>query len=261
MMRIMLFLATNAAVLVLISIVFQVLGLEGILAENNVDLNLQALLVMSAVIGFGGSFISLAMSKMMAKRGMGKTMFAPLDDEWGRLQVYFKKDDLGTEDFKRAQKLLDLGDIIGVEGFLFETRTGELTIHVERWELLAKAYYTAELLGVTDQVHPALFEALHEKNQKIENEATLQDLFVNHGVSAEDFSNTFNSFAVSVKMNNAKSMTRRYGLTGVPTVIVNGTFSTSGRQAGGNAGIIRVVDYLVAQERDRMASAADTDKN
>ena len=71
MMRILLFLATNAAVLVLISIVFQVLGLEGILAENGVDLNLQALLVMSAVIGFAGSFISLAMSKFMAKRSMG----------------------------------------------------------------------------------------------------------------------------------------------------------------------------------------------
>ena len=71
MMRILLFLATNAAVLVLISVVFQVLGLEGILAENGVDLNLQALLVLSAVIGFGGSFISLAMSKFMAKRAMG----------------------------------------------------------------------------------------------------------------------------------------------------------------------------------------------
>jgi heat shock protein HtpX len=71
MMRIMLFLATNAAVLVLISIVFQVFGIEGILAENGVDLNLQALLVMSAVIGFAGSFISLAMSKFMAKRSMG----------------------------------------------------------------------------------------------------------------------------------------------------------------------------------------------
>ncbi len=71
MMRILLFLATNAAVLVLISIVFQVLGLEGILAENGVDLNLEALLVLSAVIGFGGSFISLAMSKFMAKRAMG----------------------------------------------------------------------------------------------------------------------------------------------------------------------------------------------
>lgn len=70
-MRILLFLATNAAVLVLISVVFQVLGIEGILAENGVDLNLQALLVMSAVIGFGGSFISLAISKFMAKRSMG----------------------------------------------------------------------------------------------------------------------------------------------------------------------------------------------
>ena len=71
MMRILLFLATNAAILVLISIVFQVLGIESILAENQVDLNLQALLVMSAVIGFAGSFISLTMSKTMAKRSMG----------------------------------------------------------------------------------------------------------------------------------------------------------------------------------------------
>jgi len=71
MMRILLFLATNAAVLVLISIVFRVLGIEGVLAENGVDLNLQALLVLSAVIGFGGSFISLALSKFMAKRSMG----------------------------------------------------------------------------------------------------------------------------------------------------------------------------------------------
>ena len=71
MMRILLFLATNAAVLVLISVVFRVLGLDGVLAENGVDLNLQALLVLSAVIGFGGSFISLAMSKWIAKRSMG----------------------------------------------------------------------------------------------------------------------------------------------------------------------------------------------
>ncbi|MBT8046792.1 MAG: protease HtpX [Xanthomonadales bacterium] len=71
MMRILLFLATNAAVLVLISVVFQVLGIDGILAENQVDLDLQALLIMSAVIGFSGSFISLALSKFLAKRSMG----------------------------------------------------------------------------------------------------------------------------------------------------------------------------------------------
>jgi len=85
MMRIALFLATNAAILVLISVVFQVFGIEGILAENGVDLNLQALLVMSAVIGFGGSFISLALSKTMAKRGMGvQVIESPRtsDEQW-----------------------------------------------------------------------------------------------------------------------------------------------------------------------------------
>jgi len=71
MSRIFLFLATNIAVIALITIVFQLLGIEGLLAENGVDLNLTALLVMSAVIGFGGSFISLAISKWSAKRGMG----------------------------------------------------------------------------------------------------------------------------------------------------------------------------------------------
>ena len=70
-MRILLFLGTNLAVLVLVSIVFNLLGLQGILAENGVDLNLSALLVMCAVFGFGGSLISLFLSKWMAKRGTG----------------------------------------------------------------------------------------------------------------------------------------------------------------------------------------------
>jgi heat shock protein HtpX len=81
----MLFLATNAAVLVVVSVVFQMLGLEGVLAKNGVDLNLQALLVMSAVIGFTGSFISLAMSKFLAKRSMGvKVIEQPRDhtEQW-----------------------------------------------------------------------------------------------------------------------------------------------------------------------------------
>jgi heat shock protein HtpX len=70
-MRILLFLATNIAVLVLVSIVFNLLGLEGILAANGVDLNLGPLLVFCALFGFGGSLISLFLSKWMAKRGTG----------------------------------------------------------------------------------------------------------------------------------------------------------------------------------------------
>lgn len=71
MMRIVLFLATNIAIMAVISIVFSLLGLNGILDAQGVDLNLNALLVMSAVIGMTGSFISLAISKWSAKRAMG----------------------------------------------------------------------------------------------------------------------------------------------------------------------------------------------
>ena len=70
-MRILLFLATNIAVLVLVSIIFNLLGLEGILAANGVDLNLGPLLIFCALFGFGGSLISLFLSKWLAKRGTG----------------------------------------------------------------------------------------------------------------------------------------------------------------------------------------------
>jgi len=71
MMRIFLFIATNAAILVVVSIIFNVLGLGSALDAHGVDLNLNALLVMSAIIGMTGSVISLAMSKWSAKRAMG----------------------------------------------------------------------------------------------------------------------------------------------------------------------------------------------
>ncbi|MGB1110014.1 MAG: protease HtpX [Gammaproteobacteria bacterium] len=71
MTRILLFLATNAAILVVISFTFRLLGIDGVLQQNGVDLNLNALLLMSAIIGFSGSLISLLVSKWMAKRSMG----------------------------------------------------------------------------------------------------------------------------------------------------------------------------------------------
>ena len=84
-MRILLFLGTNIAVLVLVSIVFNLFGLQGILAENGVDLNLGALLVMCAIFGFGGSLISLFLSKWMAKRGTSMTIIEQpqsQDERW-----------------------------------------------------------------------------------------------------------------------------------------------------------------------------------
>jgi len=71
-------------------------------------------------------------------RDMGKSVFAHLGDRDGRLQVYFRRDDL-TELENQVRELLDLGDWIGVEGPLFRTRTGEITVRVAKLELLAKS--------------------------------------------------------------------------------------------------------------------------
>jgi lysyl-tRNA synthetase class 2 len=80
--------------------------------------------------------VSLA-GRVVSIRIMGKASFAHIQDRKGRIQVYLKADDLG-EAYEIA-KLLDLGDIIGVSGFLFRTRTGEVTIHVQKLTVLAKS--------------------------------------------------------------------------------------------------------------------------
>jgi len=85
MMRILLFLATNLAVLVLVGTVFTLLGFEGILQENGVDLNLQALLVFCGLFGMGGAIVSLFLSKWMAKRSTGTYIIESprnRDEQW-----------------------------------------------------------------------------------------------------------------------------------------------------------------------------------
>jgi lysyl-tRNA synthetase class 2 len=75
--------------------------------------------------------------RIVAWRGHGKTAFAHLADESGRIQLYFRKDQLG--DAFAVVELLDVGDIVGVHGPLFRTRTGEVTVRVDRLEILAKS--------------------------------------------------------------------------------------------------------------------------
>ena len=85
--------------------------------------------------------------RMIAIRLMGKASFAHIQQNGERLQVYFKKDDVGERGFELV-KLLDIGDFIGVEGYLFRTRTGELTIHVKTTTFLAK-----DLLPLPEKWH------------------------------------------------------------------------------------------------------------
>ena len=76
--------------------------------------------------------------RLVSWRAQGKTAFAHLMDQSGRIQLYFRKDQLGDETFARLA-LFDLGDVIGVAGPLFRTRTGEVTVRVEAVEMLAKS--------------------------------------------------------------------------------------------------------------------------
>lgn len=75
--------------------------------------------------------------RLVALRGHGKTIFAHVADDTGRIQLYFKRDQLG--DAFKLVELFDLGDVVGVEGYLFRTRTGEVTVHVTEATLLAKS--------------------------------------------------------------------------------------------------------------------------
>ncbi len=78
--------------------------------------------------------------RLMARRDFGKAIFAHLQDETGRIQIFVRKDEVGPETFKLFKKYFDLGDIIGVEGPLFRTKTGELTILVKKLRLVTKAF-------------------------------------------------------------------------------------------------------------------------
>ncbi len=85
-----------------------------------------------------GSSVRVA-GRLKSFRGHGKSAFAHLEDGSGTIQVYFKKDVLGEESFQDVLDLLDLGDWVGVEGALFRTRTGEVTIRANSWEMLSKS--------------------------------------------------------------------------------------------------------------------------
>ena len=116
------------------------------------------------------------------------------------------------------------------------------------WELGARAYFTAEILGVLDEIHPALFDAIHAQRRRLNDEAAMMAFFKEHGVSEADFKRTFHSFAVETRVRRARDMSERYQARGVPTLIVNGKYRTSAREAGSNAKIFKVVDYLVRKE-------------
>ncbi|MCA6380582.1 MAG: lysine--tRNA ligase [Cytophagales bacterium] len=116
--------------------------------------------------------VSIA-GRIMTRRVMGNASFAELQDEAGRIQIYFRRDDICPTDDKTLynivfKKLLDIGDIIGVNGFVFTTQTGEVSIHVTSFKVLAKALRPLPIVKETqdDQGNTILHDAFTDPEQR-----------------------------------------------------------------------------------------------
>jgi thiol:disulfide interchange protein DsbA len=123
------------------------------------------------------------------------------------------------------------------------------------WELHARAYYTAELLGILDKVHGPLFDAIHQDRKKLFNQSALADFFSNYGVDKATFNDTMHSFGVQMKVNRAKDLTLRYQIDGVPTMIIGGRYRTHASLTNGQTGMLKVTDFLIKKAAELKVGA------
>jgi len=115
-------------------------------------------------------------------------------------------------------------------------------------QLHARAFYTAEELGNGAEMHDAFFAEIHERQNSLESEAKLQEFFGRFGVDAATFKRTFDSFAVQAKVQHADELNRRYRIESVPTIVVNGKYTTGGGAVANYDELIELVNELVAAE-------------
>jgi len=120
--------------------------------------------------------------RMMSRRVMGKASFVELQDSKGRVQVYVTRDDICPEENKDLynvvfKKLLDLGDFIGVKGFVFRTQTGEISVHAKSLTVLAKSL---KPLPIVKEKDGQVFDAFEDPELRYRQRYV--DLIVNNGV-------------------------------------------------------------------------------
>lgn len=118
------------------------------------------------------------------------------------------------------------------------------------WEAYARAYYTAETMGVAERSHDRLFEVLHTERRPIRNMDDIAAFYGEYGVDKETFLATLTSFPVNAKIAEAARRVSAYGVEGTPTMVVAGKYRVL--SPGGDDGfdrMLQVVDHLVERER------------
>src|SRR5699024_2561850 len=120
--------------------------------------------------------------RIMTRRIMGKSTFFNLQDAEGTIQVYIRRDDVGQERYNKAfKKLTDIGDIVGIKGFVFVTRTGETTVHATEFVLLTKTLRPIPTpKKVEEDGETKVYDAFTDKEQRYRHRYV--DLIVNRDV-------------------------------------------------------------------------------
>lgn len=127
----------------------------------------------------------------------------------------------------------------------------------EVWEAYARAYYTAETMGVVERTHDKLFEVLHVERRPIRNMQDIAAFYAEYGVNKDTFLATLNSFPVNAKIAQASEKVTALGVEGTPTMVVAGKYrvmSPGGEE--GFANMLKIVDHLIALEREAKKNKA-----
>lgn len=121
----------------------------------------------------------------------------------------------------------------------------------QRWIFHAKAFYTIQALGLEEEAHPLIFNSIHAKRKPINNAKNLSKLLkANFDSDPETVEKTLTSFTVDSNVRAANAISVKSGANGVPTIIVDGKYRTSGQAAGSNVEIFNVVNFLVKKSQD-----------
>jgi thiol:disulfide interchange protein DsbA len=118
-------------------------------------------------------------------------------------------------------------------------------------ELHARAFYTEEVLGILDKTHSAMFKEIHVNRNLMSSEDAIVDFFISQGIDGPEFRKAFRSFPVDTKMRQGATTARRFQITGVPTIVVNGKYVTGGSMAGSYETLLDIIDELVMIEHTR----------
>jgi len=116
------------------------------------------------------------------------------------------------------------------------------------WEVQARAYYALSNMGKIDDLHEKIFTAIHKNKKRLDKKESLIDFIVENGVDRKKLMEEYNSFAVDGMVRKAKKKIKAYQIQGVPSVVVNGKYLTSGSMAGSYDNMIKITNYLIAKE-------------